>query len=83
MSDVQTCEVCNYQDYASNGSIHRRTVEFEADDGTILSKDWTMCNGCYGRLVRDTPTPTCPFCLEPVMQDEDPRECSNRAEGHA
>jgi len=79
MSEVRTCEVCRFQDYASNGSIHQRTAEFEADDGTILSKDWTICDGCTERHLR-TPTPTCPFCLEPVMQDETPRDCPQRPE---
>lgn len=82
MSEVQTCEVCKFQAYASEGAISRRTVEYEADDGTILSKDWTMCDECADRHVR-TPTPTCPFCLEPVLQDEDPRNCPKRPEAGA
>ncbi|AAY24978.1 ORF 52 [Haloarcula hispanica virus SH1] len=82
MSDTMTCEVCNFTDYASNGSISRRTAEFEADDGAILSKDWTICDGCAERHLR-TQTPTCPFCLEPVLQDEDPRDCPARTEAGA
>lgn len=78
MSDVQTCEVCGHREYAS-GSINRRTAEYIADDGMILSMDWTVCAGCTERLLR-TPTPTCPYCLEPLMQDETPRECPQRPE---
>lgn len=74
MSDTMTCEVCNFTDYASTGSISQRTAEFEADDGTIYAKEWVLCDGCAERHLR-TPTPTCPFCLEPVLQDEDPAEC--------
>jgi hypothetical protein len=77
MSEVQTCESCGYQAYASNGAISQRTAEYEADDGTILSSEWTLCGACTNQLIRN-PTPTCPYCLEPVLQDEDPRECPQR-----
>jgi len=77
MSEVQTCERCGRREYAS-GSINRRTAEFVTDDGMILSRDWTLCRGCTDRFLR-TETPRCPFCLEAVMQDEDPRECSLRS----
>lgn len=79
MSDVQTCEVCGHQAYASSGEIARKTVECVADDGMILAHDWTLCAGCGDELVRGS-MPTCPWCLEPVMQDEDPRECPQRPE---
>lgn len=83
MSEVRTCEVCGQQDYASGGGITRSTVEYEADDGTIHAADWTLCVNCWRELVGGGPPPVCPFCLEPVMQDEDPADCPERPEREA
>jgi ribosomal protein L37E len=78
MSRVQTCERCGYRAYESEGIVSRRTAEFVTDDGTILSRDWTLCRGCTDRFLC-TETPRCPFCLEVVMRDESPRECPHRS----
>jgi hypothetical protein len=76
---MKACDACHVEYYASE--LSRRTAEFEVDDGTIISNDLLLCDRCT-QLLR-TPTPTCPYCLEPVLQDEDPRDCPQRPEGNA
>lgn len=82
MSEVQTCENCHFQAYASDGAVSQRTIEYEADDGTILAADRTLCDGCTSKFRGRWP-PFCPFCLERVHDDHDPAECSERAEAGA
>ena len=78
MSEVRTCEVCGHQEYASAALAPRRiTIEYEADDGTLHSHDWTLCYDCHRELDGGW---CCPYCLEPVMQDEDPADCPKNPE---
>lgn len=77
MSDVRTCEACGAQDYASRAYPSRVTVEYVADDGMILSRDWTLCATCATAATRDTST-TCPFCLEPIGSFHDPADCPQK-----
>lgn len=78
MSEVCTCERCNYQGYASEaGAPTTRTVEYETDDGTILSADHRLCDGCRDAVLYGQP-PVCPFCLDVADDEHDPRLCPER-----
>jgi|AntRauMinimDraft_3_1070383.scaffolds.fasta_scaffold01984_6 hypothetical protein len=79
MSETRTCDYCDSQQYASEpGAAYQRTVEYEADDGTIYSKDWQLCGRCHSTLIEGGGIP-CPFCLEPLLQDESPADCPQRS----
>lgn len=76
--DTLTCDVCGDELPAGSDEIGHKIVEYDGSREGVLSAEWTLCAGCYRELV--TPGPTCPFCLEPVMQDEDPADCPARPE---
>lgn len=75
MSEVRVCDACRFKSYASShGAPTQTTVEYETDDGGILSAEWVLCSGCAGKLTGAHRSPVCPFCLEQGMT-HDPRKC--------
>lgn len=81
MSEVRTCEFCCTQRYASEaGAPAQHTVEWEADDGAILSREWILCGDCYAKLVVGPPT-TCPYCLEPLWPETSTHDVLDCSEG--
>lgn len=80
MSEVRVCENCGVKNYAGEpGAPTERTIEYETDDGEILAAEWVLCGSCHQKITIG-PTPVCPFCLETVLQDQDPRQCPQRSE---
>jgi len=52
MSEVRICDACRFKSYASEpGAPTQTTVEYETDDGDILSAEWVLCSGCAGKLT--------------------------------
>ncbi len=75
MSEVRICDACRFKSYASEpGAPTQTTVEYETDDGDILSAEWVLCSGCAGKLTGARGPPVCPFCLERAAE-KDPKEC--------
>lgn len=73
MSEVRTCERCNYQSYASEqGAARQRTIEFVTDDGEILGDESHLCAGCVDKIQT---VDACPFCLEADASDDHVRAC--------